>query len=195
MTTEWTIERTEEAAASPVDLNEAKRHLNLSVSDSTHDSKLVAAIEAATEQVEQDTDLALIDQTFVLYRDRFPTGSQFSIPKRPLISVSGITYYDSDNTQQTLSTDVYLVDTSRRQIALKYDQEWPEITEQRNGIAITALCGHGGSASFVPRLTKQAILLQIGAWFYDPAMEDPKRSNWHNAYQRIIARLIRSSYP
>lgn len=194
MTTEWTIARTVKPAGTPVGLSEAKHHLNLSAADTTHDSKLVTAIEAATEQVERDTDLVLINQTFVLYRDNFPSCS-FVIPKQPLGSVTSITYYDIGGDQQTLSTDVYMVDAPRREIALKRSQSWPAIAGERNGIAATVVCGHGPSPATVPRLAKQAVLMQLGAWFYDPAMEDPKRSNWDNAYERIITRLLRSSYP
>lgn len=194
-TTSWTVRKTVAAAALAVSVDEAKQHLNLSAEDNTHDNKLETYIEAAVEQLEKDANQALINQTFVMEMDEWPNACQFEFPRRPLSSVSSITYYDASNVQQTLATSVYGVDTGRREIFLKYNQEWPNITYQRNCIAVTAVCGYGATASTVPRLAKQAIMLMVGHWFYNPDMSTFRQHTWTTAYDDILKRLERASYP
>lgn len=188
--------RTIGPAELPVTVAQAKKQLELSPTGSVHDQQLSDAIEAATEQVETDTNYALLDATYTFTGDCFPTNNYddpICLGIRPIQSISSITYYDTDNVQQNLSTDVYALDQGPRQIHLKYDQEWPSITHQRSGIVITALCGFGSTAANVPRILRQAVLLQVAKWFEDREMLTNVTNN--DAYERIIRRVFRASYP
>lgn len=193
-TTSWTIDRTAGPGVLPLTLEDAKEHLRISASDTTHDQLLTRAITAATEQLEQDTGRAIIQQTFVQYLNDFPTESYIRLYVKPISAVTGVTYEDTDGSQ-TLATTVYGFDSARRQLYLKYDQSWPSTTGIQSNVAITMTCGYGTAPSSVPRLIQEALLLQTSEWFYDPAMEDDKRNRWSNAYERIVKRIMRSSYP
>ena len=162
-------------------------------SDTTHDTKLTRFIGAAREQVEADTGYALTTQTFSLSRTRFPDGDEIKIPVRPVQSISSVTYYDANDTQQTLSTDVYGLNARRRVVYLKYNQSWPNLTERPDGITVTLVAGYGAAAN-VPYEFRQAILLQVAKWF-EHRGDESKMPAHDTAYERIVKKLLRSSYP
>ena len=193
MANDWTINRTSGPSQLPITVAEAKAKLNLSAADDTHDAEIQRAITAATEQVEQDTGIAAITQTFVEYRNEF-CGDAIQLHRRPVQSITSVTYANDDGTQ-TLATSVYGFDQPRRQVYLKSGQTWPSTIDEQNAVAVTFVAGFGLVADNVPRLIQEAILLQVGAWFYDPAMEMPGRDAWSNAYERIICRLMGGNYP
>lgn len=190
-----------------VSLAEAKQTLRLSQSDTTHDTDLYDAIDAATEQVEQDTDRCIINQDFAYHANRFPLrGGPIVLAQKPVQTITAITYlnpvYDADATdppenQETLTfdSDAYSLDQGRREIFLKHGYEWPTALAQQNAITVTYVCGYGVSSNDVPRLLKRALLLQVGFWFTDPVMESADNYAGQQAYERIIARLLRTSYP
>lgn len=192
MPTKYALNRTVGPSSEPVSLAEAKDHLELAASDSTHETKLSRFISAARERVEADTNYALISQTFTLSLDAFPD-DYIDIPYKPLTSVSSITYYDADNAQQTLATSVYAVDLSRRIISLKYDQQWPETVNIRNAVTVTFAAGYG-TASNVPDLFKQLVLVQVALMFEDRG-DMTKRTHWETAYERLLNPVKRSNYP
>lgn len=195
MLTTTSLSRTTGPSVEPVSRAEAKKQLELANADTTHDDAIDDYIIAAREQVEHDTGYSCCTQTFTLSMTEWPTKpAVIRLPVRPIQSVSGITYYDSDNSQQTLATSVYGLDAPRRLIHLKYDQEWPSVTVQHNGIVVTFTAGFGASASTVPRLLRQAILLQVAKWFQHRGDESHMPAH-DTAYERIITKIARSSYP
>lgn len=159
-----------------------------------HDTKLTRYIAAGREQVEHDTEHALLTQTVVLAMDRFPNSDSILVPLRPLVSVSSITYYDDANTQQTLSTDVYGLDIARRRVYLKYNQTWPGTTVQHDGVEITLVAGYGSDESDVPLWAKQAILLQTAKWWMHRG-DESKMPAHDTAYESIIRRRLRTGNP
>lgn len=194
MTTAYVLNRTVAPANEPVTLAEARDQCEIAASDTNHDTKLTRYIETAREQVEHDTGYALITQTYTLSQRTWPDGTdELHIPIRPIQSITSVTYYDTDNAQQTLSTDVYGLDSARRLLYLKYNQQWPAITEQHDGIVTTITAGYG-SASNVPTLFKQAILLQVAKWFMHRGDESNMAAH-DTAYERIVKRILRNSYP
>lgn len=197
MVMEQRLTRTVGPTEEPVTLAEVKDHLELLESDSHHDAKLTRFLQAAREKVERDTGQIMITQTWVARRHEFPDyGEAIELPEyRPLVSVTGITYYDEANAQQTLATTVYGVDTTQRLIHLKYDQEWPSITQQHNGIEITMQLGYGGSEN-VPALLKELVLLLTGAMWCERGDGDEKAAkSWMHAYNCMISTVERASYP
>ena len=192
MTITYSLNRTVGPASEPVSLAEAKDHLELSASDSTHETKLTRFLQAARERVEADTNYAMISQTYTLTLDAFPTDA-IEIPLRPMTSVSSITYFDADNAEQTLATSVYATDLARRIVHLKYDQEWPEVIDARSAVTVTFAVGYS-SASAVPDLFKQLILVQVALMFEDRG-DLTKKTHWETAYERLLNPVKRSNYP
>lgn len=194
MTMKYSLTRTAGASEEPVTLAEAKDHLELTASDTTHETKLTRFIKAARAKVEDDTNVAMLPQTFQLSLDQFPGQDEdIYLPIRPLVSVSSITYYDSDNAQQTLATSVYAVDIGRRIIHLKYDQEWPESAQVKNAVSVTFNAGYN-STDALPPIFKQLVLVQVALMFEDRG-DIMKVSHWETAYERLLPPVKRATYP
>lgn len=155
----------------PVTLAEARSHLRLEATGSpaSHedDDYISALIQAAREQVETDTGRALVQRTYKLRLNTW--AYEIQLPYPPLLSVSSVKYYDMDGTLQTLSTDVYDVETDETPglIRLAYGQSWPSHQGRENAIEITYTSGYQSGSpddlrENVPASLKQAILLIIG---------------------------------
>ena len=194
MTTAQVLNRTVGPVTTPVTLTEAKKQVEVIDLGTHHDDQISEQIQAAAEQVEKDTEHICITQTFQVLLNDFPSTGFIRIPVRPIQSLTSITYLDTNSEEQILSTDVYGLDSVRRQVYLKHGQAWPAITPERNGIVITVIAGYGASATNVPRLIKQAILLQVAKWFQHRGDESLMPAH-DTAYERIIRRIARSSYP
>ena len=177
-------------------LAEAKQNLRLSPADTTHDDDVTDSIDAAVEQVEQDCDRCIIDQSFQLWMDCFPSGARsIQLSQKPIQSITSIEYLDTDAATQTLDPATYALDAGRRQIYLLNGEEWPTALVQQNTVTLTYVCGYGTTAGEGPRLFKKAVLLLVGKWFYDPADQATGSNNYGSAYGSIIERLLRTSYP
>ena len=200
MTVARSLNRTTGPASEPVTTAEAKKHLELLSTDSTHDSAIDDFIAAGREQVEHDTGYALITQNHTLSFAEFPS-QRWACPSyprldttvipleiRPIQTIDSITYYDSNNSQQTLATSVYGLNTAQRLCYLKYNQSWPSVTPQYGGIVISMTTGYGSAAN-VPNLFKQMILMQVQAWF-DPY----QRPQSMDAYERLQSRVATPHY-
>lgn len=189
------LKRTIGPASQPVSVADAKKQLEISSSDTVHDAQLTELIEASREQFEDDTGLITTQQTFELRLDMFPLGKEvIRLPVRPVASVSSVTYTDGTNDEATLAGTVYQLDSRGRELFLKYDQEWPAIESQSESVVITFVAGYATAAA-VPRLIKRAIALQVGKWFQDRDMMTSENFQHDRAYERIVKRLMRTSYP
>lgn len=148
----------------PVSLDEAKEHLRV-LSDDT-DAEIESMIVAARQMVESgeswSLERSLITTTWRVVLDRFP--KCIELPRPPLISVSSITYVDTNGTTQTLSPSLYQVDSHNEpgRIVPAYGQVWPVTRDQINAVTVTYTAGYGATAASVPMGIKQAILLCLG---------------------------------
>jgi len=150
-------------ASEPITLTEAKAHLRVETDFTEDDTIIGTFISAARESCEARTGRQLVTATYALRLGGFPCGDSIELPKPPLVSVSSITYVDTDGTTQTLSTDVYEVDpyTTPGRVVLKYAQVWPTTRSQRNAVTITFVAGY----EEVPTLLKQGMLMRIAHWY------------------------------
>ena len=92
-------------ATEPITLTEAKAHLR--VDDSYDDTYINTLITTARLYCERFLNQSLITQTWQLFLDSFPSNGLILLKHGPVISLTSIKYYDSDNTEQTLSSDDY----------------------------------------------------------------------------------------
>jgi len=155
----------------PISLAEAKAHLR--VIDSDEDDLINLYIGAATRNVEAWTGRALVEQTWELQLDEFPT-SEILIPKPPLISVDSVRYDDSAGDEQTFSSLFYDVDTVSEPgwIEPHADDEWPtssSVLEAINAVRIRFRAGYSDSNSppttTIPDDLKAGVLLTLGTLF------------------------------
>jgi len=157
-------------ASEPITLTEAKAHLRVETDFTEDDTIIGTFISAARESCEARTGRQLVTATYALRLGGFPCGDSIELPKPPLVSVSSITYVDTDGTTQTLSTDVYEVDpyTTPGRVVLKYAQVWPATRSQRNAVTITFVAGYEPTeedVSTVPTLLRQGMLMRIAHWY------------------------------
>ena len=146
----------------PITTAEAKSHLNVTTSDD--DTYIDALVAASRQKTESYLNRSLITQTWNLYLNTFET--KIILPRAPIQSVSSVKYIDADGVEQTLSTDVYTVDTDAEpgQIYLAYDQSWPDIRTMEKAVNVEYIAGYGLAAD-VPQLIKQAMLLLVGHYY------------------------------
>ena len=151
-------------AVEPISLTEAKAQLRLEID--ADDTLVTSLIQSAREHAEHITKRQLITATWKLTLDAFP--SVITLPLPPLQSVSNIKYYDTDGVQQTLSTDLYQVDSESQpaRIVPAYNTTFPSTRIMANAVEVNFVCGFGDAATDVPQKIKQAMLLFI-TWSYE----------------------------
>lgn len=176
----------------PITLAEARKQLELSASDTNHDDHLTLLIQAAREQWEHDTDSACLTQTWKVNLPSF-CGSVIDLPKRPIQSAA-VTYYDSGNVSQTLSTSIYTLNANERKIHLTSLQSWPVTYERWDAVTVTYVCGYM-SAALVPAFHKQAMRLLISHYFENRDMLMSESLQSMPAYEALVNRCLRSTYP
>jgi uncharacterized phiE125 gp8 family phage protein len=157
------LNKTVAAATDAITTAEAKTHMRIDAADD--DTYIAALIAAATNYAETYTGRQFVTATYQLCRDCFINNGMF-LGRSPAASVTSITYYDSSNEQQTLSTDVYELDStvSPGRVVLKYSEDFPSITSRHNGIVITYTAGYGDADS-VPEGIKAALKFMVAHWY------------------------------
>lgn len=110
----------------------------------TDDDLITGFLEAAIREAEDITGRQLVTATFQMKMDTFPASDKIILYHPPLQSVSSITYVDTAGATQTLSTDVYGIDTTSEPglIYLKYGQYWPSCRGYHNDVTITYVAGY-----------------------------------------------------
>lgn len=156
----------------PVTLDEAKDHLR--ITNDTEDEYLWHRIKAATQWVENKLNWRLCTQTWDYYLNDWPKCSKPSkyhpydsntdiieIPYPPLQSVTTFTYYDTDDTQQTLveGTD-FRLDTVDYPGRIEPINGWPGVYDKVLPIQITFVCGFTKTDD-IPQQIKDAILMRV----------------------------------
>jgi len=152
------------ATENPITTADLKAHSHIDTSDD--DAQVAAYIAAATQDTESYLWRQLCTATWVLTLDRFPWSDYIDLPRPPLQSVTHVKYYDLSNTQQTLSTGDYDVDTSTEPGRIYIDRSvgWPSVYDRRNAVEIRFVAGYG-AAGAVPEMIKQSIRMKAAHWY------------------------------
>lgn len=175
----------------PVTIHDAKRQVQLAASDTNHDVSLLQYIAQAREQWEHDTQEYFIARSMRLTLSCI---KEMNFPHRPVTAISAIKYYDLNNSQQTLSSSVYQLDAVNSRLRLAYDQSWPTYLDRWDAIEINYTLGAHTDSTTVPAAAKQAILLLVGYYFAGNRGDDD-RANDQRAYEHLVRKYMRSSYP
>jgi uncharacterized phiE125 gp8 family phage protein len=134
----------------------------------------------------------MLTQTLSVTADRF-AGREIMLPGRPIQSIVHVKYYDENATLQTLSTSLYSFNATEREIELKWNETWP-VTEIRwDAVKVTYVAGYSSIAE-IPAIAKQAILLLV-AYYHYSNRGDNDRPNDLRAYENLVKRFMRSTYP
>jgi len=176
--------------ATAVSLTEAKAFLR--VVDADEESLIAGFVDAATAYIEQYTGRALMDQTWELVLDSFPStlgsasfdplclpsptsagAGAIKIPKPPLIEVVSVKYSDPSGVEQTVPTSDYYVDNVTRPYGWVVPQggslSWPATLDAINAVTVRFRAGYLNTNSppteNIPRDIKSALLMALGAFF------------------------------
>jgi uncharacterized phiE125 gp8 family phage protein len=168
-------------ALEPVSLIEAKQHCRV---DSTDDDGLIAGyILSARSWAEDLTRRAFTTQTWDYTIDsdwpRMRVGYcdvyRIELPKPKLISVSSVSYVDTNGASQTLATDQYTVNATgiTGLIDPAYGVTWPQVRDQMNAITVRFVCGFGPNPGDGQELERvRAGILQYTRFLLDGNKED-----------------------
>lgn len=181
----------------PLTVDELKRQLNLSLDISAHDELLLDCIKAAVEAWEADTPVVCCTSTWVEKFDCWP--NVIELTRRPVQSVSSVTYLDASGDTQTLASSSYVFDAARVKPAVVWKPliALPalSVSDNINLVTVTYVAGYG-EASDVPFLIKAALKLKAAEFFQERQATPTKPTTLEmDAYERIRAKFERSSYP
>lgn len=174
----------------PVTAVQLQEHLRADVSILPN-AEAEALIQEARQEIEDQSGLALINQSWRLSLDDWPNAQEqwwngtmqasiselygprgivgtIDLPRYPVGSITSITVYDeASNATSVTVAAVFDIDIYQRpaRIRLKSGQTWPVALRPTNAVEIIYLAGYGTSANAVPAPLKRAIKLMAGYMF------------------------------
>ena len=175
----------------PLTLDQVKKQLEISSSDTTHDLQLAAIIQEAREQWEHDTDSVTCYTTLRVKLSDFYDG--FELPKGPVSSITSIQYYDGNNNLQTYSSANYSL--HKDEIRLGYQVSLPAWSARWDAWVITYKSGYSQDASLVPAIAKRAMMLLVAHYFENRDMLMSEALQTIRPYEALVKRFMRASYP
>lgn len=162
----------------PVSFNAVKSYLRIDGSDD--DTLLGIYIQAATKQAENYCGRFFINTTIEYYMDRiadfnddaldyedliFASTNSINLPYRPVSSITSIKTYDAANTESTLSSAAYSLDSITGRVYLNQGYGWPTSLRTFQGVKVTFVSGYGTAATDVPAPIQQGILELVGKMY------------------------------
>jgi uncharacterized phiE125 gp8 family phage protein len=147
-----------------VSLTLAKQHLR--VVDNDEDTLIGALRDAAVAHTESFIARALVDQTWQLTLDAFPTW-EIKIPLPPLIEVISVGYDDAAGMAQILAPTSYTVDDRGEFGWIVPNSVWPATRDAINAVRVIFRAGYVNTGvspptGEVPPDIVAAILLHLG---------------------------------
>lgn len=154
-------------AAEPISTADAKTHLRVTGSDD--DTYIDGLVTAARKWAEEVRGESLITTTWRYDVETFPAARYIELPRRPLASVTSVTYRPTGETSySTMTATDYLTETSypRGRVQLVDTASWPTSSlESGMSVRVTYVAGYGAAGSSVPRHILQALYLLIAHWY------------------------------
>lgn len=151
-----------DATSEVLDIDSVKNYLK--VDFSTDDNLITSLIKSARNFVENYCQMALLPQAWKCEIDSFPLqDGSVLIPKHPIRSVTGISFFNSDGIVESLSSEKYVSSSLGlySRIGLSDGSSWPETSLQIGSVIIYFSIGYNDAES-VPEDIKSAMLLLIG---------------------------------
>ena len=185
-----------DATTEPVTTAEIKSHLR--IDHSNDDTLLDNYIKSARRWTERVTGRCLINQTWDLWLDKFPSdqtkewwngvrqGSMrelynlstfIEVPKVPFASVSKLSTYSDADVETQFSSANYFVDTNQEpgRITLRIGASWPTGTfRNTSAIQVRFVAGYGSTASSVPEDIKTALKMVTALYYENRGDADEK---------------------
>lgn len=142
---------------------EAKDFLKV---DTTADDTLIdSLIKAATQSCQIFTNRYFLDTRVTQYSDNW--FEFYRLYKSPVIAITHVKYYDTNDTLQTLASSNYILDNISQpaRIGISIDGTLPNLADRINAVEVKYSVGYGFTSDDVPEGIKQAVLITIGNWY------------------------------
>lgn len=167
-------------------LADVKAHLRI---DHAHEDDLLQSlIVVAREHLERVTGLALVNQAFRLFLDRWPAAGVIDITRRPVRDVTEIRIYDADGVESTVDLAGHVLDGDAGPARL-WVRSRPAPAQAMNGVEIDFTAGFGEAGTEVPDTLKRAMLVHIAVMYefrgVVPASQQP--AALPEGYDRLVA--------
>lgn len=169
------LRRTVEPAALPVTLDEVSRMAKLGTLTGDDLEELHEWVLSAVEDVERDSQRALMPQTWTLKMDDFPC-YEIELRRPPILTVASVAYIDTAGVSQTISSSNYETDLTGEpgRIVPAENYQWPCVDCVPNAVTVTFTAGYDGG---IPRAAVTAIVLNVKARFHGC---EPAEAYWSN---------------
>lgn len=135
----------------------AKQHLRVTTGD--EDALIDAYIAAACGMIDGPDgwlERSIGEQVLELRTDRFC--DSLRLPCGPVREIDAVEYVDADGALTALDSDVYVLRGDRLELA--YDEAWPSVRGDADGVRIRYVAGFEDGA--VPAPITAALLLMVG---------------------------------
>lgn len=202
-------------ATEPLTTAEAKTHAR--VTSSADDAYIDTLIAAARGMFEEQTGRMLITQTWRMWFDAPPIRDNLGwwdgvqegalnmseqnyleLVPNPVIAVSSVKSYGTDNTETTFSSANYFLDRVSKpaRVILNAGQTWPTGLRDKNSLTVEFTAGYGAAATDVPadirHLLKMAVLnlYEVRGDCADPKCQDAMSKIISPAVQKYRIRRL-----
>jgi uncharacterized phiE125 gp8 family phage protein len=175
--------------AEPVTLADLKAHLRLDGDD--EDGYLTGLIAVARDHLERTTGLALLTQTWRLYRDAWPEGGILTLDRGPVRALDAIRTYDELGEEEVVPLATAMLDAASLPARL-YLKVLPAPGQALNGIEVDFTSGFGDAGTDVPDGLKRAIILHAAHMFeFRTAVPlDQQPASVPGGYDRLLAPFL-----
>lgn len=150
-------------AVEPVTLPDAKAHLRLDRDD--EDELVEALILAARVTVERATRLGLVEQTWRISLDAWPSDRAVPIALAPLIGVDEVRIVAEAGPDTVLDPSTYRLVGAPDRAELLIDDAAPAPIRKRRAIEIDCRIGFGAGPASVPEPLRLAVRQLVAHWF------------------------------
>jgi uncharacterized phiE125 gp8 family phage protein len=152
-----------DATVEPLTLAEVKS--DLKIDDTEHDALISRLIRAARLACEGETQRTLLQTTWELQEDAFPSALKLYYPR--VIAIESLKYVDPDGNLLTLATQDYQLDSTLEPgwVVPAFDAEWPDTRAEPNAVRARYTAGYGTEATSVPEDLRLWILLHVGHFY------------------------------
>jgi uncharacterized phiE125 gp8 family phage protein len=150
-------------AVEPVSLSEMRAYLRRT--DTAEDDLLAGLVKAARLMVEAASGRILVEQSWQLMLDRWPTGRAIALPLAPLIGIDRVRVFDAQAQPTDLPVSMVEADPASDPPRILVDESAPEPGRPARGILIDLRVGFGARAEDVPASLRLAVKIMVAHWF------------------------------
>lgn len=153
------------ATRDPILLGEAKEHLQV---EHTRDDRYIRSlIRAATAWAESFTGRKIINTTLTVLFDANEISGRFQLPYAPVSSITSFKVFNTDGTEETVSTDYYYQSGDNPGYIVPEDGGWSLYRPWKAG-EVVYVAGYGTSGKAVPDDMLHAIKMIVADLYHNP---------------------------